>query len=121
METTELLTIILSAVNAFGLTFGGILLRRESKRLKAAEAAQVETNNALVVGNAWKDIASDHLENLRQKEDKIDALYAEIAGWRDKYNDLLTRYSDRGIENARQVPKLCNRPGCPQREPQSGF
>lgn len=121
MKTTEILTIILSVVNAFGLTFGGIWLRRESKRLKAAEAAQVETNNALVVGNAWKEIATEHKETLGQKDEKIDALYLELAGWRDKYNDLLTKHNDCGIENARQAPRLCNRPGCPNREPQTGF
>lgn len=121
MNIPEIITIVLSVINAFGLTFGGIWLRHESKRLKSAEAAQIETNNAIVAGNAWKDIAMDHKESLRQKSDKIDSLYIELAGWRDNYNDILTRYNERGIDNAKQTPRLCNRPGCPNREPQSGF
>lgn len=96
-------------------------MRRENRRHKAAEAASVETNNAILAGHEWKSIAEHREEKLKIKDENIDSLYLQIGEWRDKHNELLTKLNERDIVIAQQSSRICNVPGCVKRDPPSLF
>ncbi len=121
MSITEIIALILSAFSTLGLTAGGLWLRRENKRKANAEAVQVETNNAILASHEWKSIAENREEKLIAKDKKIEELYLAMDESRKVYNQKVVENSELCIELASQKPRVCNRPGCRDREPQSGF
>lgn len=127
MKVIEIIIPALSALVAGGgLT--SLFYFRLSRRLKSAEANKADTEvekakleNELSVAKEWKDIASERERRIDAKDKKIDDLYLEISGWRDKYNKLAAEAAEKDIAMIQAVFKTCNRRGCADREPQTGF
>ena len=127
MDILQTIVPIISALAAGGgLTT--LFYYKLSRRLKNAEAnkadAEVEKaklENELSVAKEWKEIASERERRIDLKDAKIDALYVEISQWRDRYNKLAGEAAQKDIELLQAAYRICNRPGCPDREPQTGF
>lgn len=127
MKVIEIIIPVLSALVAGGgLT--SLFYFKLSRRLKSAEAnkadAEVEKaklENELSVAKEWKEIAQERERRIDAKDKKIDDLYLEISGWRDKYNVLDRASAEKDIALIQAAFKSCNRRGCADREPQTGF
>ena len=101
---------ILSLFLNFLLAGGGVWLWRDTRRLKKAEAVREETNNAILAGN--------EIERLNTL---LDERWEDKAKDRDTIFQLLEEKHDYSIKLQMATFKLCNRRGCPDREPQTGF
>lgn len=112
---------IISLVLNLVLGSGGLWLWRETRRLKRAEAQQVETNNAIAAANEWQEIAKTKDEKLDQKDIKIDAMYILLNEWRDKYNDVVAELHTIKLKLQTAEYKACNKRGCADRDPPTGF
>lgn len=114
--------IILTATTA--LLTGGvswIAFYKISKRLKGAEARKAEQDNDISLAKEWRDTAEGRERKLTEKELKIDALYVELSKWRDENYALRSQIHELHLHNVSMEYRVCNRRGCSEREPQTGF
>lgn len=130
--TTDWLTDIsnlISILSAAGLLGGGVwMYRRENRRIKQAEAARAEADLNTLAAHEWREIA-DHREqkllsaHARANEltEKITAMFDQIGRWRDRCDEKDTRIHELELKLMSYEIRLCNRRGCADREPQSGF
>lgn len=122
---TEWLTNIsnlLSVLSAAGLLGGGVwMYRRENRRIKQAEAAKAEADLNTLAAHEWREIAENREVKINKKDEKIEELYKENREWRDKYNELESKLHRLEVERIKEQIRICNKPKCTDREPQSGF
>ena len=122
---TEWLTNIsnlLSVLSAAGLLGGGVwMYRRENRRIKQAEAARAEADLNTLAAHEWREIAENREVKINKKDEKIEELYKENREWRDKYNELESKLHRLEVERIKEQIRICNKPKCADREPQSGF
>lgn len=122
---TEWLTNIsnlLSVLSAAGLLGGGVwMYRRENRRIKQAEAAKAEADLNTLAAHEWKEIAEIREVKLQKKEEQITGLFDTVGQWRDKYNELESKLHRLEVERIKEQIRICNKPKCADREPQSGF
>ncbi len=122
---TEWLTNIsnlLSVLSAAGLLGGGVwMYRRENRRIKQAEAARAEADLNTLAAHEWREIAENREVKINKKDEKIEELYKENREWRDKYNELESQLHRLEVERIKEQIRICNKPKCADREPQSGF
>lgn len=117
MDTPAIISLFLN----FLLAGGGVWLWRDTRRLKKAEAIREETNNAILAGNEWKEIAEKRESEINRLNTLLDERWEDKAKDRDTIFKLLEEKN--GISMKLQIAnfKLCNRRGCPDREPQTGY
>ncbi len=122
---TEWLTHIsnlLSVLSAAGLLGGGVwMYRRENRRIKQAEAARAEADLNTLAAHEWREIAENREVKINKKDEKIEELYKENREWRDKYNELESQLHRLEVERIKEQIRICNKPKCADREPQSGY
>ena len=122
---TEWLTNIsnlLSVLSAAGLLGGGVwMYRRENRRIKQAEAARAEADLNTLAAHEWKEIADHREQKLAKRDEQITTLYDQLGRWRDRCDEKDTRIHELELKLMSLEIRLCNRRGCPDREPQSGF
>ncbi|WP_294600450.1 hypothetical protein [uncultured Rikenella sp.] len=122
---TEWLTNIsnlLSVLSTAGLLGGGVwMYRRENRRIKQAEAARAEADLNTLAAHEWREIAENREVKINKKDEKIEELYKENREWRDKYNELESKLHRLEVERIKEQIRICNKPKCADREPQSGF
>ena len=122
---TEWLTNIsnlLSVLSAAGLLGGGVwMYRRENRRIKQAEAARADADLNTLAAHEWREIAENREVKINKKDEKIEELYKENREWRDKYNELESQLHRLEVERIKEQIRICNKPKCADREPQSGF
>lgn len=122
---TEWLTNIsnlLSVLSAAGLLGGGVwMYRRENRRIKQAEAARAEADLNTLAAHEWKEIADHREQKLIKRDEQITALYDQLGRWRDRCAEKDTRIHELELKLMSYEIRLCNRRGCPDREPQSGY
>lgn len=122
---TEWLTHIsnlLSVLSAAGLLGGGVwMYRRENRRIKQAEAARAEADLNTLAAHEWREIAENREVKINKKDEKIEELYKENREWRDKYNELESKLHRLEVERIKEQIRICNKPKCADREPQSGY
>lgn len=122
---TEWLTHIsnlLSVLSAAGLLGGGVwMYRRENRRIKQAEAARAEADLNTLAAHEWREIAENREVKNNKKDEKIEELYKENREWRDKYNELKSQLHRLEVERIKEQIRICNKPKCADREPQSGY
>lgn len=122
---TEWLTNIsnlLNVLSAAGLLGGGVwMYRRENRRIKQAEAAKAEADLNTLAAHEWREIAENREVKINKKDEKIEELYKENREWRDKYNELESKLHRLEVERIKEQIRICNKPKCADREPQSGF
>ncbi|WP_294599572.1 hypothetical protein [uncultured Rikenella sp.] len=122
---TEWLTNIsnlLSVLSAAGLLGGGVwMYRRENRRIKQAEAARAEADLNTLAAHEWREIAENREVKINNKDEKIEELYKENREWRDKYNELESKLHRLEVERIKEQIRICNKPKCADREPQSGY
>ena len=117
---TDTMGIISLIINLL-LGSGGVWLWRETRRIKKAEAVREETNNAILAGNEWKEIAEKRESEIERLNTLLDERWADKAKDRATIFKLLEEKHDYSIQLQIANFKLCNRRGCPDREPQTGF
>lgn len=129
---TEWLTNIsnlLSVLSAAGLLGGGVwMYRRENRRIKQAEAAKAEADLNTLAAHEWQGIAENREDKLRdaytqikEKDAQITTLFDQIGQWRDRCDEKDTRIHELNLKLMSYEIRLCNRRGCADREPQSGY
>lgn len=120
------LEIILGALSGGALVS---LLTMPSIIKKAkAEAKAADNDNALRVADGWKQLADERQEanadrdrRIRELNEKIDNLYVVNSEWRDKYNAQQEEITLLKVAAAADAPRLCERRGCPDRTPPTGY
>ncbi len=122
---TEWLTNIsnlLSVLSAAGLLGGGVwMYHRENRRIKQAEAARAEADLNTLAAHEWKEIADHREQKLEIRDKQITALFDQIGQWRDRCDEKDTQIHKLEIKLMSLEIRLCNRRGCADREPQSGY
>lgn len=122
---TEWLTNIsnlLSVLSTAGLLGGGVwMYRRENRRIKQAEAARAEADLNIIAAHEWKEIADHREQKLEIRDKQITGLFDQIGQWRDRCNEKDTRIHELELKLMSVEIRLCNRRGCANREPQSGY
>lgn len=122
---TEWLTNIsnlLSVLSAAGLLGGGVwMYRRENRRIKQAEAARAEADLNTLAAHEWKEIADNREQKLTKRDELVAALHDQLGRWRDRCDEKDTRIHELELKLMSLEIRLCNRRGCADREPQSGF
>lgn len=118
----------LSEIINYGIGGGGMLALLTlitkhflDKKKNAVENEKRELENEITLAHEWKGIAEEREEKLNKKEEKIEALHAEINTWRDRNNVLLKEINKKDIELTNMFIKTCNKRGCEGREPQTGY
>lgn len=97
-------------------------------RKEEAEAKTAEINNMKAVADGWKELAEERQEANKEKDARIaeltgqvDARYIDIGEWRDKYNHSQEDNAKLRVENTKLMMTKCMKPGCPDREPPTGY
>ncbi|MDE5944362.1 MAG: hypothetical protein K2G93_02110 [Rikenella sp.] len=113
---------LLSVLSAAGLLGGGVwMYRRENRRIKQAEAARAEADLNIIAAHEWKEIAEHREQKLEIRDKQITGLFDQIGQWRDRCNEKDMQIHRLELQLESQKIRLCNRRGCPVREPQSGY
>lgn len=112
---------IISLVLNLVLGSGGLWLWRETRRLKRAEAQQVETNNAIAIANEWQEVSKSKDVKLDQKDAKIDSMYILLSKVRDRCDEKDIRIHELELKIISDSIRLCNKRGCAERDPPTGF
>lgn len=93
-----------------------------------AEAKAADNDNALRVADGWKQLADERQEanadrdrRIHELNEKIDTLYVVNSEWRDKYNAQQEEITRLKVAAAADAPRLCERRGCPDRTPPTGY
>lgn len=118
--TVENIISIISLLVSSG-AIGGIFFLRSRIRKANAEAVAAENANEKMIAEEWKGIAERRETQLAEKDKKIDALYAQINDWRNKFHESETEKNKTTFENYMLKIKTCEVRGCKDREPQSGY
>jgi len=131
--TLDWLNIIIGIVSGGTLitliTIPFIRKKAEAEARKAvAEAKATEIENMKAVADGWKEIAEERQEACKEKDQRIaelthqvDERYIDIGNWRDKYNAQQEEITSLKVQIAANTPKLCEKRGCPDRTPPSGY
>lgn len=97
--------------------------RKEEAEAKAAEVATVKA-----AADAWKELAEERQEANHEKDQRIaeltrqvDERYIDIGQWRDKYNAQQEEITSLKVQIAGMMPKQCEKRGCPDRTPPTGY
>lgn len=119
MTTEQILTLI-------NLLLGGsmvttLLFYRSKKKKANAEASKVEVSVLKDFADEWRTIAEKREVQLNTSSQKIDSLYSDISDWRDKHNSAKEEVLTVKLENQQLKFKMCNKKGCSERQPQTGF
>lgn len=117
-----------------GLIVGVITIPSAKKKAAAearkeeAEAKTAEINNMQAVADGWKELAEERQEANKEKDARIaeltkqvDERYVDIGEWRDKYNSMQEDNAALRVQIAGQLPKICERRGCEDRTPPTGY
>ena len=97
-------------------------------RKEEAEAKTAELNNMQKVADGWKDLAEERQEANKEKDERIAELnrqvserYVDIGNWRDKHDIQREEIATLRVKIAGMVPKHCEKPGCGDRTPPTGY
>ncbi|MBR1765908.1 MAG: hypothetical protein IJ745_02565 [Bacteroidales bacterium] len=98
------------------------------KKKAAAEARASELDNLQKVADGWEKLCNERQEAntekdriIAEKDAKIDALYMQIGEIRHERDEQIEENTKLRVQIAANTPKICERRGCPDREPQSGY
>ncbi len=138
--TFDLLNLIVGVITGGGLitliTIPQIKKKADADAKKAAaearkeeaEAKATEVANMKAVADGWKELAEERQEANHEKDQRIaeltrqvDERYIDIGNWRDKYNAQQEEITSLKVQLAANTPKLCEKRGCPDRTPPSGY
>lgn len=93
-----------------------------------AEANAAEIENMKSVTDGWKELAEERQEANKEKDARIaeltkqvDERYEDIGNWRDKYNTQQEEMTSLKVQLASQIPKICEKRGCDDRTPPTGY
>lgn len=100
---------------------GGLWLWRETRRIKRAEAVREETNNAILAGHEWKDIAEKRETEINRLNTLLDERWKDKVKDRDTIFKLLEEKNNISMQLQIANFKLCERRGCADRTPPTGF
>lgn len=97
-------------------------------RKAKAEARSADLDNLQKAVDGWRDLAEERQEANKEKDSRIaeltaqvDARYVDIGEWRDKYNLKCEENTELKVQIASNRIKICEKPGCPDRTPPTGF
>lgn len=128
-DTVSLLITLLTALNSVGLIGNGVwMYRKENKRIKQAEADKAEADLNTLAAREWKEIADNRERKLqdaylqiKEKDSQITGLYDVVGAWRDQCDEKDKRIHELELKIMSYEIRLCNRRGCAEREPQTGY
>lgn len=69
----------------------------------------------------WRKLYEQERDELKEREIKIDALYEEIKMHRNEKAEMAVRIAELEVRCTKAELLMCKRPGCGQREPQTGY
>lgn len=129
MELTQNVELIGNIVNLIALPLIGSLMfysikkrQAESEAQKAeAEARKSEADNITSYATEWKELYEKKEQKVQELDAKIDKLYQEKEGDRQKIRELNEQNSSLKLQIQSLTFKKCEVKGCGKREPQSGF
>lgn len=131
--TFDLLNMIIGVITGGGLitliTVPQVRKKADAEARKAvADAKATEIANMKSVADGWKEIAEERQEACKEKDQRIEELtrqvderYVDIGNWRDKYNAQQEEITALKVDSAAKLPKICEKRGCPDRTPPSGY
>lgn len=93
-----------------------------------AEAKAAEIENVKAIADGWKELAEERQEACKKKDariaeltSQIDARYIDIGEWRNRYNQKCEENTALKVQIASNTPKICEKRGCGDRTPPTGY
>ena len=117
---TEIILSVIAGIFAGGVPASILFFRAHKEKAEAeaklskALAEQQDNANAIALANEYRDLAEKREAQLDQREELVNKLYAEIGEWRRKNTDL-------EVWKAQNEYRICEKRGCPDRTPPTGF
>lgn len=108
----EVIVAIVSGLLAGGLTPFLFFKQDRNSREIENEAKQSEE---------WKKLYAETKEELKERDEKIDALYTQIHTQRDNEAAMAKHITEIEVENTKCKMLMCEVPSCPKRQPQTGY
>lgn len=108
----EIIVAIVSGLLAGGLT--PFLFFRQNKEAK-------EIENETHQSDEWHKLYEEMHTELKERDAKVDSLYAEINNQRDRKAELSKRITELEVENTKLKLFMCEVPSCPKRQPKTGY
>ena len=97
-------------------------------RKAKAEARSADLDNLQKAVEGWRELADERQEensSLHQRitdlTAQVDARYIDIGQWRDRYNALQEENTELKVQIASNRIKICEKPGCADRTPPTGY
>lgn len=108
----EVIVAIISGLLAGGLS--PILYFRQERNSK-------DIDNEAKQSEEWKKLYEETKDEIKEKDEKIDALYAVINEHIDNESLQAKRIADLEVEATRLKLLMCEVPSCMKRKPQTGY
>lgn len=110
---TEIILSVIAGIFAGGVP-ASILFFRANKKKAMAEAKAAEIANGIALAHEYRDLAEKRETQLDQREQLVNDLYKQIGDWRRKCSEL-------EVWKAQNEYRICEKRGCPDRTPPTGF
>lgn len=111
MDLGNIATMIITYIGGSLTTFMFFPQMRKTKNIEN-ESKQSEE---------WRKLYEETKMEAREKDSKIDSLYAEITKHRDAKATLADKVSQLQVENTSLKYLKCGKPGCQNRTPPTGY
>lgn len=112
---SDLWITIVSGVIAGGLSgFSWIFFLKQDRDSK-------EIDNEAKQSDEWHKLYEEAHEELKNRDAKIDELYAQISKQRDCKGELQKENAALSVEITKLRLLMCSIPACPNRKPQTGY
>lgn len=109
----EIILALIAGIFAGGIPTS-ILFFCANKKKAMAEAKAAEIANGITLAREYRDLAEKREAQLDQREQLVSDLYRQIDDWRKQCTEM-------EVWKAKNEYRICEKRGCPDRTPPTGF
>lgn len=115
--------LILGIIGALGGVTGlvSLFFIKQERRSKDLDNENKDLENEARQSEEWRKLYEQERDELKEREAKIDSLYEEIKRHRDEKAQMAVKNAELEVRCTKAELLMCKRPGCAQREPQTGY
>ena len=117
--TDTIIAIIGSLGGLTGLV--SLLFIKQERRSKDLDNENKDLEIEARQSEEWRKLYEQERDALKEREAKIDALYEEIKMHRNEKAQMAVKIAELEVRCTKAELLMCKRPGCAQRQPQTGY
>ncbi len=117
---TEIISMIIGGLG--GLTgVVSLLYVKQERRSKDLDNETKKLEVEAKQSEEWRKLYEQEREEVKERDAKIDSLYEEIKMLRNEKAQLIVTNTEIEVRCTKAELLQCKRPGCGEREPQTGY